>query len=176
MLRTIHRTILLSLIILFPTASCAKSIPIERRDYILSKPHGWINLTIIDTSIPNVKVKNDNKVSFEKPTYCTVSVKVNGEKFIILEVFPDGPKSPYSVTSGFRFPVPVGEQNLTINYSGCRVDEKSETMDLESITVIKIDDNTDYEFNLENDSFVFAQEKQSEEVTLKQLLEFMRNK
>lgn len=174
MLRSIHRIILI-LLIIFPAASCAKSIPIERRDYILSKPHGWIILTIIDTSIPNVKVINDNNFSFEKPTYCTISVKVNGEKFIILDVFPDGPAAPYSVNSGFRFPVPVGEQNLAISYSGCRIDEKSETKDLESITVIKIDDNMDYEFHLEHDSFIFEQEKQSEEVTLKQLFDLLKN-
>jgi hypothetical protein len=161
---------------LFPVTSCAKSIPIERRDYILSKPHGWINLTITDTSIPNVKVINDNIISFEKPTYCTISVKVNGEKFIILDVFPDGPEAPYSVNSGFRFPVPVGEQNLAISYSGCRVDEKSETKILESIALIKIDDNMDYEFHLEHDSFIFALEKQSEEVTLKQLFDLLKNK
>ena len=164
------------LLIVFPTASCAKSLPIERRDYILSKPHGWINLTIIDMSIPNVKVIKDDKSFFEKPRYCTVSAKINGENYFVLDVFPDGPEAPYSVNSGFRFPITVGEQNITINYSGCRVDEKYETKGLESLTLIKIDENIDYEFILEHDSFVFAQDRQSEEVTLKQVYDLLKNK
>lgn len=171
----IFRTILI-LSLVFPAASCARSLPIERRDYILSRPHGWINLTIIDASIPNVKVIKDDKSFFEKPSYCTVSAKINGENYFALDVFPDGPEAPYSVNSGFRFPVPVGDQNLTITYSGCRVNEKYETKGLESLTVIKIDENTDYEFFFEHDGFVFAQERESEEVTLKQIMDLLKNK
>lgn len=36
--------------------ACAASLPVERRDYILSRPHGWVEVTIADGGVPAAAV------------------------------------------------------------------------------------------------------------------------
>ena len=101
-------------------AACASTLPIERRDYILSRPHGWVEITIEDAAIPVVPVSDDDP-TLARPDYCRLEVLLDSEPYVDGALYPDGEREPFHVRSGFRVPVPVGRVSLTGAYRGCDV-------------------------------------------------------
>jgi hypothetical protein len=102
-------------------AACASTLPIERRDYILSRPHGWIEITIEDAAIPVVPVSDDDPTRLGRPDLCRLEVLLDREPYVDAALYPDGDQEPFRIRSGFRIPVPVGSVSLTGAYRGCDV-------------------------------------------------------
>ena len=102
-------------------ACAAASLPAERRDYILSRPHGWVELTILDRSVPLVPASEDADAELVRPSYCWVAVGLDREPFVSGSVYPTGDAPPFEASSGFRFPAPVGTVHLSLTYSRCDV-------------------------------------------------------
>ena len=105
--------------------ACATSgipaTPIERREYILAHVHGWVEVSILDTDVPDLRVVDEKEVTFVRPSSCSVDVELDREDFVDSSVYPVGAAAPYEVSTGFRFPAPVGPAKLTFRYSGCDV-------------------------------------------------------
>jgi hypothetical protein len=127
-------------VVAFSFAACAASLPIERREYILSRPHGWIELTVEDSAIPLVPF-SDEDPKLVRPSSCYLSVLLDREPFVEGQLYPDGETEPFRVRSGFRFPVPVGTVAISGEYSGCDVGEngKLETWSYE--TTVPVSDS-----------------------------------
>jgi hypothetical protein len=159
-------------LIVLPITACANSLQIERRDYILSKPHGWISLSITDLEIPNILDPETKKLV--KPSRCYLSVLANSEMFLSAPLYPDRSESPYSITSGFRFPIPTGPQNLEIEYSGCKASEKGSTSDIKSTIKLNISNDMVYEIKYASETFSLESEIPDEEVTLKEIYEAVK--
>jgi hypothetical protein len=108
--------------------ACASSLPIERRDYILAHPHGWVEVKIDDRNVPLVpetETRDGKEVVTEwvKPTYCSVSVAVDGEDYLDgIQVFPQGEQAPFRADSGLRFPVLIGTPIVKLGWYHCRVE------------------------------------------------------
>jgi len=112
---------------------CAKkvvaNISEDRRAFILSQPHGWIEIELMDNNIPSVikPAELTAKESAEwkpSPPSCFLLVRLNNEKFLYEDIFPFGASPPYIVETGFRFPAPIGTFKLEIYYGGCDVELK----------------------------------------------------
>jgi hypothetical protein len=112
-----------AMVVALAFAACASSLPIERREYILSRPHGWIELEVEDVAIPMVPFDDEKPNELMRPEYCNVGVRLDREPFIEGYVYPDGEAAPFRIRSGFRFPVPVGTISLSVTYGGCDVAE-----------------------------------------------------
>ena len=108
-------------VVTFGFAACASTLPIERREYILSRPHGWVEITIEDAAIPDVPVSDDDPTLLGRPEYCRLEVLLDREPYVDGALYPDGDEAPFRVRSGFRIPVPVGTVSLTGAYRGCDV-------------------------------------------------------
>src|SRR5262249_9807742 len=101
-------------------AACASTMEVERREYILSRPHGWIELSIADDGIPMVPAwEEDRKGLLIRPLYCGVEARLDREPYASIYVFPTGDQAPFAVRSGVRFPAPIGPALLSVSYSGC---------------------------------------------------------
>ena len=75
--------------------ACASSLPIERRDYILAHPHGWVELTLDDRGVPLVPVTENDKVTgWRTPEVCIIGAKLEGEELVDSQVFPQGEREP----------------------------------------------------------------------------------
>ncbi len=134
--------------------ACASSLPIERRDYILAHPHGWVEVKIDDRGVPLVpehETKDGKQVvkDWVKPTYCTVSVAVDGEEFVErVQVFPQGDRAPFRADSGIRFPALIGTPIVKLSWYGCRVKgEDTETVEQEIFVAVERDLVTDISFD-----------------------------
>jgi len=169
----VNRVFLL-LLVSIPVTACASSLPEERRDYILSRPHGFIEITINDSIIPDVIQRYDEDKKLAKPLECGLSAQANSEPFFSQAVYPDGSESPYNVASGFRFPVPVGSHRLVIAYEGCRATDKGEVATINVSTDIHVQNNVVYEIVFNNGQIANVIEKANDEVTLKQVLEAVK--
>lgn len=104
--------------------ACASSLPIERRDYVLAHPHGWVEVRIDDRSVPLFPETDDEEVThWVEPPYCAVSVDIDDEEFVDhVQVFLRGERAPFRADSGIRFPVPVGRPMSRLRWDGCRVE------------------------------------------------------
>jgi hypothetical protein len=121
--------IILSLIFNFAIVGCAKAVSPPRTDYILSKPHGWVEVTIKDEEIPAAPQEKGKEQTEPSPPYCSLTVYHNNERFLSESLYPIGDMPPYSLDTGFRFPLPAGEGQLELHYFGCDVaQEKSENL------------------------------------------------
>lgn len=109
----------LLLCLLLSTTSCATAITRPREAYILARDHGWIELTVVDAGIPARVRDIEEPPEPAEPPYCEVKLEVDGEPFLDEVVFPKGSTPPYVVDSGFRFPVPAGTLELTLEYADC---------------------------------------------------------
>jgi len=108
---------------LLPTAACAAtSFEGEQRDYILSRPHGWVELEIADEAVPMVPSSDEAPNDVVRPDSCDVEVRLDREPFAWTTVYPSGDRAPYIVESGLRFPAPVGPSLLSVDYSKCDVE------------------------------------------------------
>ena len=99
-------------------AACASTLPIERREYILSRPHGWIEIEVRDAAVPSVPASEEDATRVRPPT-CYFDVSLDREPFVEGRVYPEGEAEPFRVESGFRFPVPVGTVAIAVTYSAC---------------------------------------------------------
>jgi hypothetical protein len=99
-------------------AACASTLPIERREYILSRPHGWLEITVADSAIPMVPVSDEDRTLI-RPRWCHLDIRLGNEPYVDGTLYPDGAEAPFRVSSGFRVPVPVGPVTITGGYSGC---------------------------------------------------------
>jgi hypothetical protein len=169
------KRIFLSLLALVPLTSCASSLPVERRDYILARPHGWIELTIADSNIPEILSKDeDGKEVRLRPYSCSVVVEVNSELYMDLSVYPDGAQAPFSVQSGFRIPVPTGDHTIELGYRGYRVDPSGERANLQSTMEISVHEDMVTDIAFGNEAFSYVGEVADEEVTLRQIMDALR--
>ena len=98
--------------------ACA-STPLERREYILAHPHGWVEVTVADAEIPQVPKSEDEPGTLVRPRACTIEVSLDGEPFVYGSSYPTGDAPPYAADTGFRFPAPLGPAELAVEYSGC---------------------------------------------------------
>lgn len=144
----------LVLLIGLAALACASSLPIERRDYILAHPHGWVEVKIDDRAVPLVpefETKDGKQVvsDWVKPTYCTVSVDIAGEEYVSsVQVFPQGDRAPFRADSGIRFPVLLGTPILKLSWRGCRVKgEKNDTVVQEIFIAVERDRVTEVQFD-----------------------------
>ncbi len=144
----------LCLLIGVAAIACASSLPIERRDYVLAHPHGWVEVAIDDRAVPLVpetEVKGDEVVvkDWVKPAICFVSVLVDGEEYVdAVQVFPQGERAPFRADSGLRFPVEVGMPTLKLRWSGCRVKgEETTSVEDEIFIAVERDRVTDVQFD-----------------------------
>jgi hypothetical protein len=108
-------------------AACAASLPIERREYILSRPHGWIELEVEDSAIPLVPLSEEDP-KLVRPSSCYLEVLLDREPFFGGHLYPDGEAEPFRVRSGFRFPAPVGTAAISSSYAGCAMRDGKEAI------------------------------------------------
>ena len=99
--------------------SCAASLDQSRREYILSRPHGWLELSLLDRAVPDVARDENEPQQRARPDSCVIELRVDREPFFRMDVFPTGERAPYQVDSGFRVPAPVGAQHIEVAYRGC---------------------------------------------------------
>lgn len=116
--------VLLSIIIVLSFSGCAMAnVSKSREAFIVSQPHGWISIFFVDPDIP-AYVQTDKQGEQKEyiPSLCSLTVKINNERFLYESIFPYGEAPPYSVDTGFRFAAPVGKYQMEIDYYGCDVD------------------------------------------------------
>ena len=101
---------------------CATAQPVQPREaYILAHDHGWVELTILDDSVPTYRTTDESGQTVATvPEWCGVRIELNGEPFLDVSVYPSGSTEPYRVDSGFRFPAPIGLFSASLAYSRCR--------------------------------------------------------
>jgi len=119
-----YSMIIISIILNFTFVGCAKAISPPRADYILSKPHGWLEVTIKDEEIPAVPQEKGKEKTGPIPPYCSLTVYHNNERFITESLDPVGDQPPYKLDTGFRFPLPSGAGEIELIYSGCEPDQE----------------------------------------------------
>lgn len=135
--------------------ACASSLPVERRDYVLAHPHGWVELKIDDRGvplIPDVSYDHADKASVKgwvKPAACWLAVSIAGEAYVSgVQVIPQGERPPFRADSGIRFPVPVGTTVLKLAWGGCRVEgEKIVQVEHEIFIPVELDRVTEVLFD-----------------------------
>ena len=71
------------------TASCASAEPMPaRQQYIRAHPHGWLEIEVLDTSIPDIRVASDTgEVSYQRPS-CRLFVSLNSEPVVEETLYP----------------------------------------------------------------------------------------
>jgi hypothetical protein len=158
---------------LFP--SCATAISQERRDYILSHPHGWIELSFNDYQIPNTPRKEEKEAIYKRPYQCGVTIKINEEPYFRDYVYPFGEEEPYSVKSGFRFPAPVGNISFKIIYSGCDVIEGEEGT-LEQAIEIDVMENMVQKLKFDGNSIIIEEITPNKTITLEDIYKAVTSK
>jgi hypothetical protein len=108
----------LALLVLAPIA-CASTVE-QRRDYILAHPHGWVEVTVDDTAVPQVPESDERGAPRVRPSACSIEVRLDREPFVYGSAYPIGNAPPYAAKTGFRFPAPVGAADAHLTYTGCR--------------------------------------------------------
>ena len=167
--------VIIAVIISFLFPNCAAGISQERRDYILSHPHGWIEVSVNDYQIPKTPQKEDKKTIFKKPYYCPVAIEINEEPYFRDYIYPFGEEEPYEVESGFRFPAPVGTISLIISYSNCDVIEGTEGTIVRDIEIDVIE-NMVIKLNFDGNSLVLEETSPNKKVTLEDIYKAVTGK
>ena len=155
-------------------AGCAKAnISRSREAFILSQPHGWIELTISDANVPaqlppeNIKPEELAKWK-PKPPLCYLTIRINNERFLYETIFPFGQEEPYEVDTGFRMPAPVGEFDLIIEYSNCDIDDDKMT-DVSIRSNITIIEGKVTSIAFDGEKLTFEGTKENDKVTLEDI-------
>lgn len=160
---------LFALAVLFiPSTACAGA-SVDRRAYILAHPHGWLELTIFDSQVPDMLQRGDEKV-WEKPESCSVHVSINSEPLLRDSAYPDGDTAPYVVDTGFRFPAPVGDSHVALSYTGCRVEDE-EKISVESNTRLHIQQEQVHELRFDGSSVSVMPPVPNEVISLEDVYE-----
>ena len=167
MLRNKYKVILVFLVSL---SACAASLPQDRRDYILAHPHGWIEVTVSDFDIPYLPPTKEDPTVKVVPFSCNVRVDLNNERFLSGSAYPYGKEEPFTVETGFRFPVPSGDSDIQFIYSGCDVEGGEETsVIIETRLLISENHVTEIQFN--GTDLTMLPEKKNSVVTLEDVYE-----
>jgi hypothetical protein len=104
---TAFRTLAL-ISILFTSACGQADISPARHDYILDKPHGWIEFS--------VRIPQDMIVHAKNEPTCHLELKINGESFLS-ESLPE--HGGAGIETGYLFAVPAGHLELAPTLIGC---------------------------------------------------------
>ncbi len=158
----------LVLAVLLP--GCATASSEDRRAYILAHPHGWVEITISDPNVPDVPPAEESDDPWQPPSSCSVSVTLNDEPMLYAFAYPSGESAPYSASTGFRFPAPVGDTELRFSYSQCRVAE-GETVSLELSAVLLIEQDQTHEVVFDGAELAVRAPHRNEVVTLEDIYE-----
>ncbi len=158
----------------FSIAACAATLAMERRDYILAHPHGWVEVSIVDKNIPLIpnfdEESKKERGAWVKPERCSVRIQLNEEDFVYDSVYPLGAEPPFEVTSGFRFPAPVGAALLKLTYGGCRVEGEKEKS-VEMAAMISVEESMTLEIHFDGAELVFDAPRPDRVVTLEDVYE-----
>ena len=128
-------------------SGCATALSPNRESYILAQPHGWIELTIVDQNVPAIPDGSGTSKA-HRPETCAIQVTRDQEPFLDELLYPSGENAPYRISSGFRFPVPLGSSTLHIRYSGCRAaDGKAADSDATVDVIVATDSVTSVGFD-----------------------------
>ncbi len=163
------------LVLLLLVPACATGISDDRRAYILAHPHGWVELTIQDTQVPNIPPPEDSKEGPQMPTSCRINVEIDNEDFLWDDAYPKGEQEPYEVESGFRFPVPVGVSELYFSYSGCRVRD-GEVESIELAVMLMIAENMVHEIAFDGNALLPMEPRENRKVSMEDLYEAVTGK
>lgn len=158
------------LLLVISISACAASLPQDRRDYVLARPHGWIEVTLADHNIPYLPPTREKPDEPVFPHSCHVQVKINNETFLSSRAYPYGEEPPFTVDSGFRFPAPAGMLDLHFVYSGCDVEEGKETSTIIE-TMLDVTPNHVTEIKFNGEDLVVIPEKKNRVVTLEDIYE-----
>jgi hypothetical protein len=154
-------------VLIIPATACAGA-SVDRRAYILAHPHGWVELTILDSQVPDTLSQSDEE--WERPGSCSVYVSVNSEPLLRDYGYPDGSAAPYVVNTGFRFPAPVGDSDVELRYAGCRVEDE-EKISVESSTGLRIEEDQVHELVFDGSSISVMAPVPNEVITLEDVYE-----
>jgi hypothetical protein len=110
-------------IFLLVISGCATAVTPAREAFILARPHGWIELTIVDDNVPAIPVKDDNTLTKAQAPRCSIVMSINGENYLSEQILATGDNTPFSINTGFRIAVPAGNALLKLNYIGCKVEK-----------------------------------------------------
>ena len=149
---------------------CATASSEDRRAYILAHPHGWVEITISDPYVPDIPPAEDSDDPWQRPSSCGVSVELNDEPILYGSAYPSGPSAPYSASTGFRFPAPVGATELRFSYSRCRVAD-GETVSLDLSAVLLIEEDQTHEVVFDGADIAVRAPHPNEVVTLEDIYE-----
>lgn len=122
--------------VLVVLSGCATAVSPAREAYIRAKPHGWLDITIHDQSIPaRPPRENEDK---DYPLSCRLGITINHEHYLSDELYPHGSTSPFTIKTGFRIAVPEGHAKIELSYKGCKVFENEvKTYTAEVIVTIR---------------------------------------
>jgi hypothetical protein len=136
---TMKRSLVGGMLLSVVVAGCAVAMSPSREAYILAHPHGFVEIAVSDASVPLIEnatfddkgVKTSS--TLQKPDVCYLNVLVGSELFLDHGfVWPEGETAPFVVSSGFRFPVPVGRyKKLEVVYAGCDAESVKTSIPLE---------------------------------------------
>jgi len=166
--------IVVSMLITISLCGCARANVTQNREaYILSQPHGWIEITVKDVNVPSVLPPKDlppeNITSWKsQPPDCDFIVKLNNERFLYESIFPYGDGPSYRVDTGFRFPAPVGDFRIEIIYSGCNV-ETEKSAPISFLTIITIEENKVVPALFDGFSFILNEIEENDVITLEDI-------
>ena len=162
-------------LLLLTVPSCATAASEDRRAYILAHPHGWIELTIDDRSIPLVPVEEESdnsqaQVSI-RPPQCNVIAHVNEEPLLWEQAYAAGQEAPFQATTGFRFPAPSGVAKLHLAYSGCRVDDKGKVTSVAADGEFTVQEDLTHEIRFDGTALHIHSPRPDNVVTLEDVYE-----
>jgi len=157
---------------LLTTSGCATAVSPAREAYILAKSHGWVEITISDTSVPARPPREGDEKEY--PVSCYLSVNVNHENYMRDELYPIGENSPYSIESGFRIAVSEGVSNIEVTYGGCRVVE-NEVINHTVETTVSIREGWVTPIVFDGDSLAVGVSELNKAVTLESINDRLKN-
>ena len=157
---------------LLTTSGCATAVSPAREAYILAKSHGWVEITINDTSVPARPPREGDEKEY--PVSCYLSVNVNHENYLRDELYPIGENPPYSIKSGFRIAVPEGVSNIEFTYGGCKV-VKNEVTNHTVETTVSIQEGWVTPIAFDGSSFAVGMSEPNQAVTLESIDDRLKN-
>jgi hypothetical protein len=107
----------LLLLSLLAFAACTKASD-ARRDYLLARPHGWIDLTLHAPSNNTATASAAAGAKRSSPAGCRIEFSVNGEPLLDESgdlANADTAKNPL----GYRVVAPAGDLNAELTITGC---------------------------------------------------------
>lgn len=96
--------------LLLALSGCGRAeVSDARKDYLLAKEHGWVELTL-DIAPPLINPEAQK---------CVLEATINGETFLTEPLFPAG-NPDKSIKTGFLFVAPAAQNTLVLDYSLCQ--------------------------------------------------------